>query len=320
MRRTTPAMPVVRQRAAAARSTRPTPGHVAASGAMSASGASTKPRSAMPGCGTVSSAVVDALVAEHQQVQIQRARPPALARARGPARPRCARSAASSCRGGQLRQQAGDGIDEITLLHGPEGPRAVQARARDQPACRAAAPAPRTRREPAARITQVAAEADVGRHPDCHSRTRGSAAPAPATRPVALAATAATLATATPRRARPPAPRPCPRAAAALAACSARPPLGHFAAAPCPPARAAAAGRRRRGSAAARAAAARAGRADAPAAAAARTCRARPARSASGSSRAAAPRAARASQPSRMVPTSSQCSGGCFSMYAAIGP
>ena len=60
--------------------TRPTPG-TSRSGAISASGASTNARSAMPGCGTLSLRFVDARGAVHQQVEVDAARAPAHDRA-----------------------------------------------------------------------------------------------------------------------------------------------------------------------------------------------------------------------------------------------
>ena len=189
---------------------------------MSASGASTKPRSAMPGCGTTSCLGLDALVAEHQQVQVQRARTPAFG-AHAALRATSMRAQRGQQRpGGQLRQQSGNRIDEIALLHRAEGSRAIQARARNQPRVGQAQPAHRTQPRTWRRgIAQVAADAYVGRHPGCHSgpagrrrrrRRRGRSTARPRRSPPSLPPVG---------RARPPAPRPCPARCCGDAACSA---------------------------------------------------------------------------------------------------
>ncbi len=68
----------------------------------------------------------DALVAEYQQIQVQGARTPAF---RTHAACGCLDAAdrRQQCGSRQQGEHAGDGIDEVSLLHGPERPRAVQA-------------------------------------------------------------------------------------------------------------------------------------------------------------------------------------------------
>ena len=219
--------PACRSRRHARRSslTRPRPGHAGPARCPPEDTARSCARRC-PGCGSVRSRRRAALVSRTPAGRGRCARGPQRSRGGIAAQLRLERAqrgeAGVARRAGQ---QPRHGIDEIGLRHRPEGRRAVQRASAAPAACRASARSASNARATCARgSSQVAAEADVGRHP-AHSRRH--AAPRPPRRRRrrrrrrAPPARRRRPAGRVPRlRARPAPVEPCARARSGAAACS----------------------------------------------------------------------------------------------------